>query len=317
MDVGGSQTITKLLDLDEEKTGHFAFEAINLKQGIQYAVGQDVVIKLHRQEPRSAGSAETGEVFDTLTWKIVAIMYVRKENDKEFDPRPMVVVVPSDGKTTCYGGDIKGRPEAGAEHKKTTFPRWKIISVTKVSYVVSMEIQRISKAEQELCCRALCGDRDPQAPTPPAKRDQDPEATTQCGEAAQPNKKAKTARGAEKAPATSGTSKSDTKGVDPNELLQAKATVARLEAQVAELKTGSSEKLQRYQDTEVDLRKEIEDLKEKMQMLQELKQAVLSTYQTMNHIENKQVDKSKKVPLTETVPMSLHKFFTEELKGGK
>ena len=100
-------------------------------------------------------------------------------------------------------------------------------------------------------------------------------------------------------------------------MLQAKATVARLEAQVAELKTGSSEKLKRYQDTEVDLRKEIEDLKEKMQMLQELKQAVFVSYQTMNHLENKHVEKSKRVPLTETLPMSLHKFFTEELKGGK
>ena len=286
---------------------------------MQYVVGEDIVIAAHRQTPRSDARDEDGTPWGTLTWKIVAIMYGTK-SDKDSPPNVQVVVVPSDGKTTCYGGAVPTKKELEPEYKKTTYPRWKVLPISKILYVVSTQLSKPSKHEQEMCYHALCGKGDPDGPRRATKRvveaPQQLEATTESKADPPTSGKIKKARVAQ----SSGTSKSESKGVDHQVDLHNvifKAHVERLETQLADLKNSHSRQLKGYQDGEADLRKEILELQVENAKLKELRHSVFVTYQTMNHLENSKRDKTKRIPMSETLPYSLHPYFVKELELDK
>ena len=249
-------------------------------------------------------------------------------------PKPAgepVFLVFSEHITSWYNDDRA----AGEEYTQVevTYPRWKFLPQSSINYIIQGgQILALTEEEKVIKSLALQGEPDPDDPEPPVKKKspvpaQSPQLALPPGPSKQtvtPKRKIATAPRASSA-APKKKVRSDSAATTPNDdnkadIIELKRLLRESESdlQSAKLRVG------RLQDREEDTKKAYEDALKKMQEttddyddLADLRRATYNHFLSKWENDNSTNQGDDITPLKNAFPLTLRKFFLEDIEKDK
>ena len=183
------------------KEQFYCKSTMNFASGVQYSVGNKVVISGFHQYPRKSEFDFT-EQRDPIEWHLSAIIFGAEGSNKiTRSPEPVFLVSALDGTQyaptklveTKDGKEVFVDDLTEPDEVITTYPRWKFITPSKVKYMVHEKMEPTRSETKKLVDVALQGTlRDPEDPRPEVEVKAPPKKEPVVKEDKEPKKPKKT-----------------------------------------------------------------------------------------------------------------------------